>query len=265
MDPSLDTILQDNSILIDLTFVNESLSLLTIDNTRGYDTITIMGNARTIGIEDFRSILVKISQLNTIKSTIMDARITKLSMAYMNFGAFDSLSTTDRKIRDFPRNSGLRQITFENCWCIYYLIPILICNRAEEPQSIFDGISSLTHIDFISYDSNETMKRLSERLKNNYSLRSVLPDLSSVAEEKRYKSANKFTEYVTRNKQAYEKYVSTIITILGVRKYKKSCLSLTDKDSIMIICKMVSKTQGTYTWIDKSYSNSSAASLSENQ
>lgn len=251
--PSLDTILQNHNILINLAFLEKSFSLLNVDNTREYDTMKIMGNASSLSIDNLYIILLKISELNAVKSTRANVTITKLVMVFLNFGSFDSLSLTHFKISRFPKNSGLKQITFENCWCLFYLIPILISTEEKEKESElgFNGIESLTHLNMVSYDSNETIRKLSERLENNYTIRSIIPDLSGFSPHEKHTSVNKITEYIKRNKQGYDKYISVILTMLTIRKHRKSRLNLMDKDSILIICKMISETKGTYIWLDK--------------
>jgi len=242
----LDQILKFDYIFIDAMHLHESLSMLNIENTKRYDTVRIVGNLLILP-EDFSAILFKLSELN----------ITKLCMVKINFGMFDeNLNRLPCKI---PTKLNLRQVTLDNCMYVYSFLPVLVhwqpisnSNRDYQPL----GVKSLTHLTILVQSLyGKMIKPLADLMERNYRLRYVpvdsgfqTVDMSEINKVRAMKL--KVEEYAIRNRNGYEKYLAAVRTVIGIRKRRKSILSYVVKDVVLIICRIISETNGTKVWTD---------------
>lgn len=244
----LGSVLQSDHILIYSKSIIESLTILNADNAKGYDNIQLYGT-HNLTIAEFYFLSKKLVELN----------IRRLSMISINFQSCSG-SEMIRLLQNNPiGRPKLKYVEFDSCSYPSQILPIFIPHE----RLSFPFLQSITNIKVISWDENNTVRGIvSGRLEDNYRLQYFdTPDsdgsyineekyMDTVNKQKKHEFRAKIDKCLERNRRGHEKYISAVITILAIRKYRRSILSIIDKPVVLMICEMIAETSGTKIWIE---------------
>jgi len=219
----------------------------------GYKRARICGRNYTIHLDDMSLIFDKLCLVG----------IRNLYMGEVSFESFAEEHVRDIPLSDNCYRQQITSLILEMCpksyWFLLYLFPKI--NNIY--QCRFPLLSTI--IVWGSDSTDPTCRLFVEILKNNYRIKRA--DVSTYLntnsngipyDNRMLCCENRDLEeilvnYINRNKLGYEKCVKSCVTILGLRRFRHTFLSIVDKNVILAVCKVIFSTIGTKVWCEQKY------------